>query len=384
MRRSQKIERHTLDKKQVKGIIDLAAERGVQALSFTGGEPLLFLDDLIELIDHACHAGISFVRTGTNGFIFGDAHSPGFTRRIETIARKLAGTGLYTFWISIDSADPRQHEEIRGLPGIVEGIRKALPIFHKYGIYPAANLGINRATGGAASRIFLSDTTEEHFLTTYKNAFSRFYRFACDLGFTTVNACYPMSEQRDETHELDRSPSASLYGAASGDDLISFSEREKALIFQALFEIIPKFRGQIRIFTPRCTLHGLIKKYSAAQQMLFPCRGGHDFFFVSCENGTVSPCGYRNEPLGTLPNLKKHALPTSNCDLCEWECFRDPSDVLAPFAMVFTTPVQLLRKMIKDPRFFQILLTDLNYYRACGFFNGRRAPRRQALKRFER
>jgi hypothetical protein len=30
-----------------------------------------------------------------------------------------------------------------GLNGVIKGIEKALPIFHKHGIYPAANLGIN-------------------------------------------------------------------------------------------------------------------------------------------------------------------------------------------------------------------------------------------------
>ncbi len=384
MRRSRNINRCTLDKKHVKRIIDLAAKQGVQALSFTGGEPLLFLDDLVELIDHADRAGIPFIRTGTNGFLFRDPHSPGFTRRIETIAGKLAGTALYTFWISIDSADPDTHEAIRGFTGIVEGIKKALPIFHEHGIYPAANLGINRAAGGPESRIFLTDTTEKQFLTAYKDAFSRFYRSACDLGFTTVNACYPMSEQREEEQQLCGSTSKSLYGAASDNDLVCFSRKEKVLIFQALFDTIPKFRGQIRIFTPRCTLHGLIHKYTAAQSTLFPCRGGQDFFFVSCENGTISPCGYRHETFDVLPNLQGRPNPAAGCDLCEWECFRDPSDVLGPFAMAFNFPVRLLRTIVKDPRFFQILLTDLNYYRACGFFNGRRAPRWQALKRFER
>jgi 2-iminoacetate synthase ThiH len=44
MRRSATLKRHTLDRDVVKKLIDDAAARGVQSLSFTGGEPLLFLN----------------------------------------------------------------------------------------------------------------------------------------------------------------------------------------------------------------------------------------------------------------------------------------------------------------------------------------------------
>ncbi|MBE0586231.1 MAG: radical SAM protein, partial [Desulfofustis sp.] len=211
-----------------------------------------------------------------------------------------------------------------------------------------------------------------------------FYRFVCDLGFTTVNACYPMSEDCEDKKGADHRAGKTLYGAASTSPLVSFSNEEKALIFKALYDTIPQFRGAIRIFSPRCTLHGLIKKFTAAQPALFPCRGGSDFFFADCKNGVISPCGYRDEPRDELPNLKQRAGLTTYCDLCEWECFRDPSDVLGPFAMLFSQPVHLLHKMVKDPRFFQILMNDLSYYRACGYFNGRLAPQWQALKRFQR
>ena len=50
--------------------------------------------------------------------------------------------------VSIDSADPKTHEEMRGLKGVIKGIEIALPILHKHGIYPVANLGINRNIAG--------------------------------------------------------------------------------------------------------------------------------------------------------------------------------------------------------------------------------------------
>lgn len=387
MRRSENLSRHTLKKDRVKKLIDSAATKGFQALSFTGGEPLLFLEDIIELIDYASAAGIPFIRTGTNGFIFRDSDRPDYTRKITTLAEKLAATQVYTFWISLDSAVPEDHETLRGLKGVVKGIEKALPIFHEHGIYPAVNLGINRATGGMSQQVFLHDRniSAEDFLESFKTAFERFYSFVGNLGFTTVNACYPMSDASDASDENQRSSvEKALYGAVSSDRIISFSPAEKKLIFRALFETIPRYRGTLRIFSPRCSLHSLIAKFSRGQQAHFSCRGGSDFFFVDCEKGLVYPCGYRDEPQNNLPNLATRYKGRDNCERCEWECFRDPSDLLGPFAEFFSRPHRLLATLIKDPKFFRLLAEDLSYYRACDYFNGRLAPRLAAMKKFER
>lgn len=389
MRRSDNIPRHTLQKDNVKKMIDSAAEKGFKALSFTGGEPLMFFEDIIELIDHAGNAGIPFIRTGTNGFVFKDSDSADYTGKITRLVEKLAATNIYTFWISLDSAIAEDHEEMRGLKGVVKGIEKALPIFHEHGIYPAVNLGINRATGGKANQVFLKnqDITSQQageFLKSFQTSFRRFYQFVSDLGFTTVNACYPMSDESNEDKQ--GAPTLnSLYGAMSSDNIISFTPAEKTLIFKALFQTIPKFRGKLRIFSPRCSLYSLVKKFAEQQQPLFPCRGGSDFFFVDCEKGLAYPCGYRNdEKLAELPDLHQRHNDVGNCDLCEWECFRDPSDLMGPFAEVFSRPHKLFKNLFKDPKFFSILLQDLRYYKACDYFSGRVAPRFGALRKFER
>lgn len=372
----------------VKRLIDSAAVKGFQALSFTGGEPLLFFEDIIELINHAGAAGIPYIRTGTNGFLFRDSDRTGYTKKINTIAEKLAATNIYTFWISLDSAVPEDHEAMRGLNGVVKGIEKALPIFHEHGIYPAVNLGINRMIGGSSSQVFLQDeeTSAESFMESFKASFARFYSFVYDLGFTTVNACYPMSNNSCTT-ESDVNPPVlekSLYGAVSSNSIISFSPSEKTLLFKALYETIPRFRGKLRIFSPRCSLHGLIRKFERQQKPLFPCRGGIDFFFVDCEKGKSYPCGYLDKPQEELPNLAQRHKDGTNCDLCEWECFRDPSDLLGPFAEVFSRPRRLFAHLMRDPKFFKLLAEDLMYYRACDYFNGRLAPRIQAMKRHEK
>jgi len=104
------------------------------AKAFTGGEPFLHRQDILELVRHATRAGIPYTRTGTNGFLFMHHDRPGWKSRIQRFADDLAGTGLYTFWISIDSADADVHKTMRGLPGVIRCIEKALPILHRRGI----------------------------------------------------------------------------------------------------------------------------------------------------------------------------------------------------------------------------------------------------------
>jgi MoaA/NifB/PqqE/SkfB family radical SAM enzyme len=380
MRRSMTLSRSTLPKDYVKKLIDDAAQKGVTFVSFTGGEPLMYLNDIIELIKHTTRAGIPYVRTGTNGFLFRDSESPHFHDKISRIAEMLSTTDLYTFWISIDSVIPGDHEQMRGLQGVVKGIEKAIPIFHDHGIYPSANLGINRATGGMGKQPFLSKMTEKDFQTAFETSFENFYQFVYELGFTIVNACYPMSS---DNCTGDQSADTSLYGASSSDAIINFTKEEKALIFKALFETIPKFRGKLRIFSPRCSLHGLTQKYTKQQAPLFPCRGGTDFFFVECGKGLIHPCGYLENPRRSIPDLNQRLNQNLDCDKCEWECFRDPSDILGPFADFFSQPFTLFGKLLRDPRFFQLLKQDLSYYRACEFFNGRLAPQLEAMRSFE-
>lgn len=391
MRRSNSIERSRLDKDKVKRLIDDAGERGFQALSFTGGEPLLFLDDIIELIDHAARAGIRYVRTGTNGFLFTGSERPDFEARINALAARIAATKLYTFWISIDSADPEEHERMRGLPGVIRGIEKALPIFHAHGVYPSVNLGINRNTGGRDARLYDPGLDPEEFSSLFRAAFRRFYGFVHGLGFTIVNACYPMSDEGDGQPEKTNGGGAAaeglakVYGASSDDLVIRFTPQEKGRIFQALFETIPLFRDRLRIFSPRCSLVSLIKRYRKNELPLYPCRGGHEFFFVESEQGRIHPCGYLPQVFAELPDLRRRPSSSAkrpDCHLCEWECFRDPSEMMGPLAELCTRPLSLVARLFHDPGFFRILVEDLRYYRACDFFNCRLPPNLAAMRRF--
>ena len=184
-----------------------------------------------------------------------------------------------------------------------------------------------------------------------------------------VNTCYPMSLD-DETE-----PGLSAaYAATSTDQVVRFNRLEKALLFQALFEVIPEFRRQIRIFSPRTSLRALVHQYTGRPEMTRPCRGGIDFFFVDAAQGRTFPCGYRgSESLGRFG--ENQSLPMESvCRRCDWECFRDPSELFGP-VLDLRRPARLLRRWAKDRALAGIWLQDLLYYRACGFFDSRRPPK---------
>ena len=367
MRVSNKFKRHTLGRERAKEIIRTAAEKGFAALSFTGGEPFLYLDDICYLSRFAARQGIEYIRTGSNGFVFSASDQADFAARMHKIAEQLEDTPIRNIWISIDSCDARIHEQMRGLPGVMQGIEKALPIFAAHGIYLSANLGINRNFAGIP-------TTDELSVDDFMRGFERFYRHVVDLGFTIANVCYPMWSDEGESTD------AAVYAATTSERITWFSHKEKLALFRALFETISQQRHLLRIFTPRASLHALIRQYEGSPELSSPCRGGLDFFFVDSKDGEVYPCGYRGaERLGDLSALDLRTCSSVECRRCDWECFRDPSELFAPLTGLCSSPLQLFRRMRKDPTFFKLWWEDLSYYRACHYFNGRIAPEPKRL-----
>jgi len=386
MRRDRRFPRSRLGSDDVKRMLDAAVERGIRVVSFTGGEPFLLLDELADWISYAGRAGMEYIRTGTNGFFFRDPDRADFLPRVERIVEILAATPLRNLWISLDSADPGVHEAMRGLPGVVRGIEKALPLFHRAGIYPAANLGINRNLGGGGEhRLPVLDpagngTGTVRFEQACREGLSRFYEQVIRLGFTTVNLCYPMSIGEPEiTDGLDP-----VYAASSVEAVVSFNRLEKAALFRTLLATLPDYRARVRIFTPRASLLALLRQHAQEAEAPYPCRGGIDFLFVRARDGRTFPCGYRgNEDMGPFlaGTLPRPADPAP-CRRCDWECFRDPSELLGPLLQAGSDPLGLLRRLGRDPAYFRLWQEDLRYYRACDFFDGRTPPNRNRLRRF--
>ncbi len=384
MRVTERYRRSRLPLDDVKRAIDAAAERGVNVISFTGGEPLLALKDLTMLMQYAGRAGIEFIRTGTNGHLFMNTERVDFQDRVERVAEALAATPLRNFWVSIDSAVPAVHETMRGLPGVIRGIERSLPVFHEYGIYPSANLGINRKLAGDHMETlggFSGDREggEQAFYQGFRSAFEKFYDFVIALGFTTVNCCYPISIQIG-AHDL-----KATYAASSEDRVVRFSRSEKALLLKALLDTVPAFRSRIRIFSPTISLYALYRQYTDHPERPYPCLGGADFFYINAADGNTYPCGYRgNGSLGKYWEIDwARRADGGTCLACDWECFRDPSEFFGPLLQALRNPLALLRRIQRDQDYFRLWINDLKYFRACDLFDGRKPPDYVRLRSFD-
>ncbi|MGD9948160.1 MAG: radical SAM protein [Desulfobulbus sp.] len=384
MRVLNRFSRTRLDNDYVKRLLDAGAGRGMAMVSFTGGEPMLLRNDLIELITYAGEVGFRYIRTGTNGFLFRNHQDPRFADRVNALAERLAATPLRNLWFSVDSAEPAIHDTMRGFPGVLQGIAKALPIFHAHGLYPSANIGLNRnltqktahlepLTGNAAS--------EERFAQSFTDGLEQLYRLLFDMGFTLTSTCYPMSVEPGTTGLQ------AVYGATAAERLVRFNEREKVLLFQSLSEAVKNFRSRLRIVTPLSSLQSLVNQHSGRDvQSYYPCRGGIDYLFVDSVDGLTYPCGYRGaESMGPLWKLDEQihkANRTTMCRRCDWECFRDPSELFGPLLQGVSNPMRLVRDHRRDPQFLRLWLEDLRYARACSFYDGRKTVDYARLQSF--
>jgi len=364
MKKNAEIKRYILPTDVIKTLINQCSANGFDAISFTGGEPFIDNCRLLELLDYAGKAKIPFIRTGTNGFMFLQSN----TAQIIDFAKRLSLTKLRNFWISLDSADIKTHETMRGLPGVIAGIKIALPIFHAHGIYPAVNMGINRNILGDTIHKLNGTGDKERFFNNFKTGFTVFFQKAIELGFTMANLCYPMSSNNGELEN-------SAYGAISDDFIVNFSEEELGLVFKALMETIPIFRNKIRIFTPLSVLYAMSKK---SDSLLFPCMGGINFFYTDSRNGHIYPCGFLGEKcLGEdlYSAISTRIRDKPHCMKCHWECFRDPSQLFGIAHYVINHPIQVFIKKKIDPVMIKFWMEDLKYYLKHDFFNGRIPPK---------
>jgi MoaA/NifB/PqqE/SkfB family radical SAM enzyme len=380
MRKTAAMDRHELDECRIKGMLDQCARNGVEAVSLTGGEPFLGMEKILELLDYGVRRGIPYMRSGTNGYMFARYGRAAGTEEADRFAQNLAATGIRNFWISLDSADSETHEAMRDLPGVVEGIRAALPLFHARGLYPAANLGINRNLAGPPVPPLEGPGDEDRFFQAFRQGFISFFAKALDLGFTMANVCYPMSFAQAGLAGEEGTP----YGAISGDPAVDFSPAELRLVFKALLETVPRFRDRIRIFTPLSVLYALSREDGAS---LFPCLGGCSYFYIDSRDGHVYPCGYRGgDDLGEdLAAAIQRGLKTKPfCLKCHWECFRDPSQLFGMARYMIRHPLRCFIKKEIDPELRKLWFADIGYYIRNDFFNGRAAPRKTRAGKKER
>ena len=383
MRVLNRYPRTRLDTDYVKRLLDAGAQRGMRMVSFTGGEPFLLHNDLVELITYAGQVGFEYIRTGTNGFLFRFHQNPGFSDRVHELAERLAATPLRNLWFSVDSSEPSIHDTMRGFPGVLQGIAKALPIFHAHGIYPSANVGLNRNLSRETAQLQpLADdgAGENLFVQAFTDGLERLYRLLVNMGFTLTSACYPMSV------EPDQSGLKAVYGATASEHLVRFNQAEKVLLYRTLSHVVGKFRAQLRIVTPLSSLRSLVQQHAGLEGPCYSCRGGSDYLFVDSVDGQTYPCGYRGaEPMGRLWDLDTELVKANRatlCRRCDWECFRDPSELFGPILRGLSQPMRLVDEHRRDPQFLRMWVEDIRYARACSLYDGRKAPDYARLRHF--
>jgi len=88
-------------------VVDIIAERNIPSLFFSGGEPLIE-DDFWPVAERAKKKGL-YLSIATNGTLIN-----------KKMAKRIADIGFGYVQVSIDSADPEVHDEIRGIPGVWE------------------------------------------------------------------------------------------------------------------------------------------------------------------------------------------------------------------------------------------------------------------------
>ena len=103
-----------LNTAQAKTLLEQIAKAGFKIMIFSGGEPLM-RPDIVELVSYATSLGLRPV-VGTNGTLI-----------TKELALQLKEAGTMGMGISLDSLDPKKHNEFRKFPnaweGAVQGMR---------------------------------------------------------------------------------------------------------------------------------------------------------------------------------------------------------------------------------------------------------------------
>ncbi len=111
-----------LSEEDFKKILDKLDEWGVAHVSFTGGEPLLNLDLLAELLEYSVNEKGFTVNFSTNGTLIEEAS-----------AKKLADTGVENVLVSLDSHIPEINDMLRGR-GTWKRILHSINLLRDYGM----------------------------------------------------------------------------------------------------------------------------------------------------------------------------------------------------------------------------------------------------------
>ena len=110
-----------LNTAEAKKMLDEIKEADFQLMVFSGGEPLL-REDIFELMAYSSQIGLRPV-LGTGGGLID-----------RKTAKKLKDSGVLAAGISLDSVDPKKHDQFRGEKGLFAKVENAFKELKKVGI----------------------------------------------------------------------------------------------------------------------------------------------------------------------------------------------------------------------------------------------------------
>ncbi|MCD6207800.1 MAG: radical SAM protein [Methanosarcinales archaeon] len=246
----------------VTSVIDQALDLGTYLISFDGGEPTM-RKDLPQMVAH-----VDKSRAIATSFTSGYGLS-------ESMARELAGAGMYAVRISLDGADAGEHDRMRG----------------RSGAFSDAVNGIAAARGsGLLVDMFVVVSPANI------DSLDEFYSLACDLGVHEVSLYEIIAVGRWAEHE---------------DEVITKNDVVRLEKFQKRINKQPD--------GPRVTAFPYFMGPA-----LFGCFAGRRWMHVTA-TGDVLPCAYTplsfgnvcEEPLGAIwKRIGKNPAYRGSADYC--------------------------------------------------------------------
>ena len=267
-------QRRSVTLKESKDAIDIALKNHIGYLLFVGGEPMVH-KEIRAMVRYAAEHGIHPMIC-TNGSLWTDQNM-----------RELAGDGLSSVIMSIDSHEVGKHEKNRGLPDVCRKIKRANEIFHGLGIQTTASV--------TASKLI--------------DDYNRLPAFLTELGFTSCTFSYPLTSL------------ASSYLSFSDSALVSYRTDELIQVFEKIKQM--KKQSGYPVVNPTESLSEM-QRHLRKEPEKFGCLGGHKYFYLDWHLNLYR-CHFWETPICNVYEWDESKLIRDGCTRCTIDCYRDPS-----------------------------------------------------------
>ncbi len=267
-------QRRSVTLSEAKDAIDIAVKNHIGYLLFVGGEPLVH-KEIRAMVRHAAERGIHPMIC-TNGSLWTDRNM-----------RDLAGDGLSSVIMSIDSHDVARHEKNRGLPDVCRKIQRANQVFLELGIQTTASV--------TASKLI--------------DDYDRLPAFLTELGFRSCTFSYPLTSL------------ASSYLSFSDSNLVNYRTDELIGVFERIKRM--KQRSGYPVVNPTESLTEM-QRHLRKEPEKFGCLGGHKYFYLDW-NLNLYRCHFWETPICNVYDWDESKRIRDGCTRCMIDCYRDPS-----------------------------------------------------------